>query len=60
MKKVRKWGEEVRTRDVTPSYKDPTVQESHCLPLDWQNKSMHLRGVGKEGRKIAQNGRSGI
>lgn len=58
--KVRKWGEEVRTRDVTPSYKDPTVQESHCLPLDWQNKSMHLRGVREEGRKIAQNGRSGI
>lgn len=58
--KVRKWGEEVRTRDMAPSYKDPTVQESHCLPLDWQNKSMHLRGVGKEGRKITQNGRSGI
>lgn len=32
--KVRKWGEEVRTRDMAPSYKDPTVQESHCLPLD--------------------------
>lgn len=48
--KVRKWGEEVRTRDMAPSYKDPTAQESHCLPLDWQNKSMHLRRVGKEGR----------
>lgn len=47
--KVRKWGEEVRTRDMAPSYKDPTVQESHCLPLDWQNKSVHLRRVGKEG-----------
>lgn len=32
--KVRKWGEEVRTRGMAPSYKDPTVQESHCLPLD--------------------------
>lgn len=32
--KVRKWGEEVRTRDMAPSYKDPTVQESHSLPLD--------------------------
>lgn len=32
--KVRKWGEEVRTRDMAPSYKDPTVQESHYLPLD--------------------------
>lgn len=52
--KVRKWGEEVRTRDMAPSYKDPTVQESHCLPLDWQNKSINVSGVGKEPRKITQ------
>lgn len=48
--KVRKWRwEEVRTRDMAPSYKDPTVQESQRRPLNWQNKSTHRRGGGKEG-----------
>lgn len=53
--KVRKWGEEVRTRDTAPSYKEPTVPESHSLSLDWQNKSMHVseekvRAEGKMAR----------
>lgn len=71
--KVRKWRwEEVRTRDMAPSYKDPTVQESQRRPLHWQNKSTHRRrrkrrkrGVENEGKRggggeSEKNGRSGI
>lgn len=49
--KVRKWGEEVRTRDMAPGYKDPTVQESQCLPLDWQTKACILEEEEKRGEK---------
>lgn len=56
--KVRKWGEEVRTRDMAPSYKEPTVQESHSLPLDWQNKRMYVRERKVRGRE--KNGWSRI
>lgn len=60
--KVRKWRwEEVRTRDMAPSYKDPTVQESQRRPLHWQNKSTHRRGGGgKEGRRRREREKGGI
>lgn len=45
-------GEEGRTRDKAPSYKKPTVPESHSLSLDWQNKKHACeRGEGEGQRK---------
>lgn len=59
--KVRKWGEEVRTRDMAPSYKDPTVQESHCLPLDWVlGKTKACIWEKKEGRGEKSHKMAGV
>lgn len=65
--KVRKWRwEEVRTRDMAPSYKDPTVQESQHRPLHWQNKSTHRRrrrrkrGAEEEGKRGGGLGGGGV
>lgn len=41
----------MRTRDTAPSYKEPTVPESHSLSLDWQNKSMHVSQEKVRGRE---------
>lgn len=41
----------MRTRDMAPSYKEPTVQESHSLPLDRQNKRMYVRERKVRGRE---------
>lgn len=54
---MRKWGEEGRTRDKAPSYKKPTVSESHSLSLDWQNKSTHVSGEKVRGREGNGRGR---
>lgn len=49
---------------MTPSYKDPTVLESHWLLLDGalgRTKACIGRRVGRAGGiKITQNGRTGI
>lgn len=56
-------GGEVRTRDIAPSYKDPTVLESHCLPLDrapGKNKSTYWRAVRKGGVKKKSHKMAGM
>lgn len=60
-------GREVRTRDMAPSYKDPTVQESQPKPTAALAKQKHTterrrkRGEEEgEKKKSHKNGRSGI
>lgn len=68
MEKIERWGSVgergARTRGMAPIYKDPTVQESHCLPMDWvlsKTKACIWEKSGKKGgEKIAQNSRRGI